>query len=176
MEENGENGGNAVNRIWLGILVAALAIFGAYLAYPSVINTKLTGAEVYAMLGSYFIITLLIERFTEIVISTFRGKETEEIKAQGDQSRLNQYKAETKKYALSLSFIIAMIISLSGVGFFNEVLVDLSKVQGFQAHLLKGIDIVLTASLISGGSDYFHQFLTMIETFFKKTKEQIENK
>ncbi len=57
-----------------------------------------------------------------------------------------------------------------------RVLLNYDEVKPRQESFLRAVDIVLTAGLISGGSDAFHQFTSALEKFFKQSKAKMEEK
>ncbi len=125
----------------------------------------LTFQDVLAALGGIFIIVLLVERATEIVITIWRqGPETDKA---GDAAK---YQAETKGYALLIGFTLSVIVCSAGIGLLGEIIDSTSGSPQF----FRGVDIILTSGLIAGGSDAFHQFVRALETFFTKSKENMQ--
>jgi len=75
----------------------------------------------------------------------------EKLKTQGEQRQ--------KKVQL-VSFIIGLIISFSGIRVLSGTLFNAENILfGFQNTLIQSIDIVLTAGIISGGSDRVHSLI-----------------
>jgi hypothetical protein len=143
----------------------------------------LTLQKVLAALGGIFIIVLLVERATEIVISIWRQAETDQKKEElaahtADPAKaataakdLARYQAETKVISLLIGFALSIVVCSAGVGLLGEI-IDITKSN---LHFLRGVDIILTSGLIAGGSDAFHQFTSSLETFFTKSKEKMQN-
>jgi len=172
---------------WLliGILTIVIIIFSVN-PQSAPIVPNLTLQKVLAALGGIFVIVLLVERATEIVISIWRQVPTDKLKRElsvltSDPTKaeaaavkvkeLVEYQAETKGLSLLTGFAISIVICSVGVGLLGE-LIDITKGN---PHFLRGVDIVLTSGLIAGGSDAFHQFVRALETFFTKSKENMQN-
>lgn len=148
-------------------------------------------SDLAAALGALFIIVLLVERVIEIIISIWRAPETERLKQRFDaftegekasdpdgfenaQDNLTTHKSSTKSIALLLGFTLSIAICVAGVGLLSEIINVPTSAPVGQKTFLRGLDIVLTAGLIAGGSDGFHQFVSSLETFFKETKKKME--
>jgi len=126
---------------------------------------NLTFQDVLAALGGIFIIVLLVERATEIVITNWR-KTPQTDKAE----EIAKYQAETKGYSLLVGFTLSVIVCSAGIGLLGEIIDSRNGSPEF----FRGVDIILTSGLIAGGSDAFHQFVRALETFFTKSKENME--
>jgi len=127
----------------------------------------------------------------EIIISIWRVPQTNRLKQQVEsftdaekaakpddfkavQQKLAEYKAKNQGIALLLGFTLAIVICAAGVGLLSVIIELPEKAPGGQKSFLRGIDIVLTAGLVAGGSDAFHQFVNSLVTFFKETKKKME--
>ena len=113
------------------------------------------------------IIALLVERFIEIVWTAQRGPQKNKIKRElvaaesatpvvaADVKKWNEqlidYRAMTERFALRTGFVIGVVLSLGGVRVL-EVIFDTSLLTYRQDMLLSGLDVLLTATLIAGGS------------------------
>ena len=195
---------STLSKTWLGIVFIALLIVVVIASLsPYAIEIK-TDSEVtiFSILGSLFVLVLLIERTVEIFISIWREgnrkeKETQvaafraKVQAVDRQNTamldeannglataekdLIQHQAGTQKRAFWLSYALGVLVCAAGVGVFNSILaVDFTGEVSGHEKLLRGMDIILTAGLLGGGSDAFHQFVTAITTFFQKTKEKLK--
>lgn len=152
------------------------------------LKPDLTFQTILAALGSIFVIILLVERVTEIVITIWRQSGAEKLSAEIDlltgdtakaselltkQKELAGYKADTKSIALLVGFSLSVVLCAAGVGLLGAIIeIDTTKPN---AGLLRGVDIILTAGLIAGGSDGFHQFVSTLEAFFYESKKRIQN-
>jgi hypothetical protein len=168
----------------LGILTIVIIVFSIN-PQASPFVSDLTLQKVLAALGGIFVIVLLVERATEIVISIWRQAPTDQLKEEltaltGDPTKaadatakakeLAKYQAETKGLSLLVGLSLSIVVCSSGVGLLGEI-IDSTKGH---VHFLRGVDIVLTSGLIAGGSDAFHQFVRALETFFTKSKENMQ--
>lgn len=168
----------------LGILTIVIIVFSVNPQSAPVVS-DLTLQKVFAALGGIFVIVLLVERVSEIVISIWRQASTDQLKEElsvlkGDSAKaedatakakeLAKYQAETKGLALLVGFAVSVVVCAAGVGLLGEI-IDITKGN---PHFLRGVDIILTSGLIAGGSDAFHQFVRALETFFTKSKENMQ--
>lgn len=168
------------------IVVIFYAVNPLYAPFKTIELPHLAGT-----FGALFIIVLLIERVTEIFISLTRSTKADQLKLAVDsfseddrktkekefkeaENALSTYKSATKKSAMTAGFVLAVLICAAGVGFLSEV-IDLDQIKiNDQESFIRGMDIILTAGLISGGSDAFHQFVTTVEAYFKDSKRRSE--
>jgi len=176
-----------VFKLLILVPLAGLMLYFSFNPLTAPIKDGLTFQAVLGSLGGIFIIVLLVERVTEIVISIWRQSGTDQLKSEieslvkdsqssesvpGKQMDLAKYQAETKSIALLVGFSISVIVCCAGVGLLSSI-IDFTK--GNQ-NILRGVDIVLTSGLIAGGSDGFHQFVSTLETFFDESRKRMENK
>jgi hypothetical protein len=138
------------------------------------------------MIGGMFVVVLLVERATEVIIVIWRDEGAEVLKQSIDESddlenedlsksnKLREflnYKETTKRIAIIISFLIAIIVSSAGVGLLGSIVDN----QGGNKFLLRLIDIFLTSGLIAGGSQGFHLFTSAIGVFFIESKKRLSN-
>jgi hypothetical protein len=167
----------------LGALVIIIVVFSVN-PQSARFAQDLSFQDVLAALGGIFIIVLLVERATEIVITIWRQAKGDQLKkelavletsskaaAAADKAKeLAEYQAETKGYSLLVGFTLSVIVCSAGIGLLGEII---DSRQGSE-QFFRGVDIILTSGLIAGGSDAFHQFVRALETFFTKSKENME--
>ncbi len=166
------------------LTLTALTLF--YAAHPQTapIRPELSLQSVSGALGGIFVIVLLIERATEIVISIWRQAGAEDLKQQIESlskdpadaatrlagaRALSAYQTETKSLALLVGFSLSVVVCAAGVGLLATVV---DPTQG-DPEFLRGVDILLTSGLLAGGSDAFHQFTSALETFFSESKKKM---
>ena len=162
----------------LGILTIVVIIFSVNPRSAPIIS-DLTLQDVLVALGGIFVIVLLVERVTEIVVSiryqattdqleeelsALKGVPAKAADAMAKAKELAKYKAETKGFSLLFGFTLSIVVCSAGVGLLGEI-IDITKGN---VQFLRGVDIVLTSGLIAGGSDEYHQFVRALEKFFKK--------
>lgn len=111
-------------------------------------------------LGGILIMVLLVERVTEIVLAFRRQAKKENMPEQD----------ETKRIALIIGFSLGVLVCSAGVGMLSTIL----NTEGANQGLIRFVDIILTAGLIAGGSDGFHQFVAAIETFFVESRKKMK--
>ena len=175
-----------MNFLFKGLILFILGILIFYFSanpLSAPIRSDLTFPKILGVLGGLFVLVLLIERATEIFIAIWREAPTEKLREEvtalqniadkaadltTKKSELAVFQANTKGIALLVGFTLAAIACSGGIGILDAV-VDTSKASpGF----MRGIDIILTAGLLAGGSDSFHQFVSALETFFQNAKEK----
>lgn len=180
---------NAFAKSILLTILAIIVIVASINPQSAPIKSDLTFSAVMGALGGIFIIVLLVERLTEIIITIWRESdsktkkfEIESLKAEitespdSDQSSklerkqkaLTNYQSDTKGIALFIGFSVSILVCAAGIGLLDSI-VDIPKDNGF----LRAVDIILTSGLIAGGSDSFHQFVRTIETFFKESRKRM---
>ena len=191
-EKNKKNDHMVSFGTWLllGILTIVVIIFSVKPQFAPIIS-DLTLEKVLVALGGIFIIVLLVERVTEIVVAIWWQAKTDQLEAElsalkGDLTKaadetakkakeeakelvkekdkeLVKYKAETKGFSLLFSFALSIVVCSAGVGLLGAI-IEITE----DAKFLRGVDIVLTSGLIAGGSDEYHQFVRALERTFKK--------
>lgn len=148
------------------------------------------------VLARLVLVSLFIERGTEVFVELWRGSQKdfkkhsielvqqhlqtgihdiyEQHQLQEDlrlkSEDLHQYQAITKRVALWTGFLFGLLISLAGVRALSS-LFSMPATQD-QMVLFRSLDVILTAGLISGGSEGIHQIMT----FYKKFIEASERK
>lgn len=166
------------------LFLLGFVIYHSYDPKEVPVRTDLTFGMVLSALGGLLILTLLIERLTEIPISISRdvGKkklegEIESLKDQPEKlakkkEELVIYKAETKSIALLIGLSISIIVCAAGIGILKTI-VDTTHPDNFSDSYLRGVDILLTSGLLSGGSLPFHDFVNVIQEFFGRARDQL---
>ncbi len=177
---------SAFSKFMLVLVLFVVILVFSFNPQSAPVRTDLTYQNLLAALGGIFVIVLLVERVTEIVISIWRQTEADSIKKDVEMlaadttqvvahrekaTELAKFQAETKSIALSCGLAISVIVCAAGVGLLETILVTANGNENF----LRGVDILLTSGLIAGGSDGFHQFTSALEKFFKKSKENMDS-
>lgn len=175
-EKNAVSFGKWLVFIILSIIVISFSVNIQSAPFDPALNLQ----KVLGALGGIFIIVLLVERVTEIFVSIWRQAKTDQMReeietAKGEQKtnkskELAKWQAETKAFSLLIGFTISVVVCSAGVGLLGEII----KVDQGSKNFLRGVDIVLTSGLIAGGSDAFHQFTSALETFFVKSKKNLQ--
>jgi hypothetical protein len=160
--------------------------------------TEDTSSKVLDLLGTLLIIALFVERAQEVFVGTWRSLHRARIVAEIDrlddriadpltsddaarkeelretkreaETRLQEYRYETRRQAMILGLILGIAISLVSptvlsVAFFDDVSTLTATLSGFQVVVFRIVDIVLTGMLIGGGSEAIHKVMTVIMDF-----------
>lgn len=170
---------NKIRKIGAVVILAlaVVMVIASYQQQSVSIRSDVTMQTILGVLGGLFILVLLIERTTEILVSIGRMERTESLKQEQEMlsrdaqktielekksQELIIYQAETKQFALLVGFSISVLMCSGGVGVLSAIVAMPEPAPPF----MRGIDIVLTSGLLAGGSDSFHQFVRAIESFF----------
>lgn len=163
-------------------VLAGVAIYSASHPQTAPVKTDLTFENILGVLGGLFVLVLLIERATEILISIARSAKTETLKREAQnlsndpakadvlaskKTELANFQAETKSIALLIGFSLSVVACAGGIGVLKTIVDQASADPTF----MRGIDIVLTSGLLAGGSDSFHQFVRSLETLVQNAKK-----
>ncbi len=79
----------------------------------------------------------------------------------GKSEDLHQYQAITKRVALWTGFLFGLLMSLAGVRALSSLL-SMPAIE-YQRMLFRSLDVILTAGLISGGSEGIHPIMTFVK-------------
>jgi hypothetical protein len=131
-------------------------------------------------------IAAFIERGVEVVIASLRGLRGTELErelsaatASGDpqakrtaQKAVDDFKAQTQRYAFLVSSLFSVSASLVGVRALQPLLAlpASSATATYPVHLFAAYDVFLTSVLLAGGSDGIHQIVTTVTGFLDATK------
>jgi hypothetical protein len=173
--------------ILLGLAVLALVVRFSLHAYSAPIQPGFTLQSFLGSLSAILVIVLLVERATEVGVAIWRAEAVAILRVESrllakdpnrnddlaaKNSQLAAYQAATRRRTLLVGFVIGIVVCCAGVGLLQSVVV----VGAGNGPFLRGVDIVLTAALIAGGSDGFHQFTSTLESFLAETKNSIQGK
>ena len=147
------------------------------------LDYELTSDDYIKILTAMFFIALLVERFIEVTITVSRSKEKNVLRAdlkmateQNDNAKQKElrdslftHRNDTEKQAMKVGFLIGILLGLAGVQILGS-LFDATYLQGIQKYLFKGMDILLTAALIAGGSNGVKQVTSLFKNFLDAKK------
>ena len=157
--------------------------FSSAIAINDSISTDIGG-----LLGILAFISFALESALEIYVSTLRNAGRERLERQiervpldeesqpsdGEIAQLNlelfEYREDTAYITRVVSLVAGVLIGIMGVRILQPF-VNLGTLAGFQVPLFHAVDILLTAALLSGGSEGIHQ-LTKI--YAKATQKAVE--
>ena len=165
---------------WIPIVVAII-VGGSLAMWPSLEFVKLGGPDFASRFAVLIFFSLLIERTVEVVMSIWRSEEANKRESEvryliasktpaddetliNAQLRLIEYKAETMKWAMPLSFTLGLLVSAFGVRALSQF-IDLTTETGKpleqQLWWFNMSDIVFTGALLAGGADPIHKLLDL---------------
>ena len=176
------------------VAAVVLIVIGTFSSFKGLSFQSDSGDKALDVLGRLILIALFVERGIEIFVELWRGskknkkKHTMKIlkeKFSGDMEnpsykkdshelseKLHFYQAVTMRISLWMSFLFGLIMSISGVRALDPLLS--SPVGGTQEILFRGVDILLTAALISGGSEGLHKIMTVFKRFMEESDRKIK--
>lgn len=121
------------------------------------------------MLAGLGVMVVIVERATEVVVNATRSEDrliqarldaaiqannaTEQWK---QRERLLDYKAGTERLSLLIGLALGVLLASSGISILSQV-IDLKKAVPVNLQLRRLVDIVLTAGLLAGSSQSFHE-------------------
>lgn len=167
--------------ILLGLVVIFSFATGNLLSGSVVFDLDMRPEDYLGVLTHLAIIALITERFVEIFSSVIRKPKRTELegkirRATGNKKssaveKLEEYKAGTGVFTITISFVTGLIIASVGVHVLGP-LFDTSELTPTQRHYFDAIDIIITAGLISGGSKAVNSLTSSIGAVFDAMKYQ----
>lgn len=183
-------------------IVAALVliIFGALSSFKGLSFQSESGDDALSVLGRFVLIALFVERGIEVFVELWRGASKNKIKhdievlkeermgvkenpeeekvIQNKVRELSEdlhfYQAVTMRISLWMGFLFGLLVSISGVRALDPLLS--SPIGDAQGILFQGVDILLTASLIAGGSEGIHKIMTVYKRFMEGSEKRIKER
>lgn len=186
------------------VLVGSLLGAG-YFAPAALNFVDITWEVVFSHLGMVVLLTLFVERAQEVILTTWRAqsseacelaileaerhlanakKDVEPEKAVAIAERLSQlraqklnHKARTRTLALRLGLAMGLLVSVVGVRVLAPLLEEgsLLALLPYQLTAFNAVDILLTGSVIAGGSDGVHKLAEFYRVFMEnQSKRQVE--
>ncbi len=158
--------------------------------FPAIYSNKFSQNNLASLLTNALFASLIVERSLEVFISVWRhgaktrieneiyelkqsiskySPEDYQEKKIALKLKLYRYQRETESNALLLGFIIGIFVSLVGVRVL-EPLVDLAQAPQPQQLMFRILDIILTGSAISGGSNAFHSLISVFTDFLELSR------
>lgn len=187
-------------RVAAIVAMLAMVVFGAFSSFEGLSFQSESGDNALVVLGRLVLIALFIERSTEVFLELWRGalknkkkhdleflkEEQRAFKENLEEEKLIQnkkniiklsedlffYQAVTMRIALWTGFLFGLLISISGVRALAPLLS--SPIGDAQEILFQGVDILLTAALISGGSEGIHKIMTVYKSFMEESDRKIK--
>jgi len=165
------------------LILVGLGVFISYISGGVVLfDLELHPEDYMGIFSNLAIIALITERFVEIFTSVIRVPDRvilegniREAQNQKDKmsalEALESYKAKTRIFAMKISFISGLIVACVGVRVLTP-LFDTNELTTYQKLVFDGIDIVITAGLIAGGSKGINSLTSSIGAVFDAMKYQ----
>lgn len=153
--------------------------FGAILFWLPKLQTAIAlkpavGDRAIGLFSVYVAVSLAIESTIEIYLKALpQGSSEVETKSDQDNPDTNSnssLKSDNKRIATIASLIVGTAVSFAGVRFL-EPFFEISSLEDYQAQLFHAVDILLTAGLLSGGSDGIHQVTRLYQDRVDKFKK-----
>jgi hypothetical protein len=129
----------------------------------------------------------------EVVVTAWRGKDAETKQLEVDkaaagakadpsklsalgtaQQALTNYKSETRQIVFPAALILGIIISALGIRGLGTLLdtTVFAALPGSQQRGFIIVDVLLTGSLLGGGSDFVHKVITTFTDLLDATKQK----
>lgn len=185
------------NPVVIILIIITVALF-VFLneEFPTIDLSGLTFANIIAVLGYLSLIMLIVEQFIEIFVSDPQEsskiknkKRIEEIctalenenitvetmsELHEERNKIEKILVEKglkrKQQILLINYGIGLLLAFSGFRIMSGFLFESSLENGTEVQriMIQSIDIILTAGIISGGSDRIHRLIKRIKANFKE--------
>jgi hypothetical protein len=165
----------------LGVVVSAGARLVPF--RPDISIAMLSG-----ILLPLVVVSLFMERALEVLLTPWRRNAVDHFEVQMRtaeaagaptahlEEKLTLHKSETRELAFLAGLALGTVVSAAGVRSLQP-LIDTQQfiaLSSLQRNALAGIDVVMTAALLAGGSDGLHRIISIFTTFFDRTKEKVK--
>jgi hypothetical protein len=124
------------------------------------------------MLAGLGVMVVIVERATEVVVNATRS-EDKVIQARLDAAiqendptnqaklteRLLEYKAGTERLSLLVGLALGVLLASSGISILSQI-IDIKEAIPVNLQLRRLVDIILTAGLLAGSSQSFHEIFS----------------
>lgn len=181
-------------KIFFAAMIALIAV-GASLS-GTVYFLPVDGESVVDLLTPLFLLALFSERVQEVYVEGWRAVDrtplerelkeaqqgTDEKAIHDAEDKLTDFKLQTRKRAFLVGLAIGIVLATLGIRVLDP-LTDIQLAEAewadtewgwLQPYLFRGIDIVLTAGLLAGGSDGIHQVIKLFLDFVSMNREKIK--
>ena len=184
----------------VGTIVLILLLSLILVTREAVKITDFGPNEIFQLLTVIAFVATLQHSAVEVFISTWRDPEEEDMNAELEryderlkapklseenrvkinearkdvELRKKKYKAGTRKVALWASLFLGVFISVVGVRALESLVspAEIAKLSEYQALGFRLMDVLLTGSLISGGTEGVHQVTNIFGNFLNSTAEK----
>lgn len=151
-------------------------------------------------IGYLFLISLFVERAIEVFLSAWRSEEADKkdlaiiqlykklelatdknsneaknlcTTIEENEKNRSVYSAKSRIYAIWAGIIIGGFIALVGIRTLATI-VDSSSLTGIHLHLFQMVDILLTATVLAGGSEAINKLMKVYNSFATSTSNKLK--
>ncbi|MDY8138087.1 hypothetical protein [Aquimarina sp. 2201CG5-10] len=125
--------------------------------------------DLSTLLISFPIILALVERFNELFVITKKDKDQED----GEENKKEESKKNFMKTSYT-SFTVGLLLAIVGFRILETFMSPPSEELIFQNVAFRSLDCLLTASVIAGGADGWHQLVSLISEVTKAKRKEIK--
>jgi hypothetical protein len=188
-----------MNKLKVGLIIfILLGVLVSWWLSPGVIHFRqFSAADFLQQLTPLLLVALFIERSLEVFLTTWRGGTAQQLergveKAQelvsknqanitdlhAAEDTLTQYRSATQRIALPAALFLGILICALGVRGLGPFLDTqaFSQLPSIQRKLFTAVDVLMTGSLVGGGSDFVHKFISIFTNFMDSTAEKAKGK
>ncbi|WP_299441123.1 hypothetical protein [uncultured Aquimarina sp.] len=154
------------------LYILALFILTIILLYQfdmAILELKpLKDIDLSTLLISFPILLALVERFNELFVI----KKINQVQVVQDTESKTPKK--NFRHTTLTSFTIGLLIAIVGFRVLETFMNPPSETQLFQNVAFRSLDCILTASIIAGGTDGWHQLVSLISDITKAKRKEIK--
>ncbi len=162
----------------IAFFVVMLITYVAKLQAGIELKENMTIETVIGVLTVFMLLTLVVERFADVVITGPREFDKMEIQERLDalkksnadttavSKELREFRMDTLKQTVKLNLFLGLLLGLAGFRILTMVSGDVSQLQGAQQLIFHTVDIMLTAGLIAGGSKGINVISSSMKSWF----------
>ncbi len=182
------------------IILFIISISALFVKTPQLEFYSNLSEKIPITIGYFFLISLFVERAIEIFLSAWRSEEAdkkdlaigqlkrkiESAISSGKQNldslseslnileheRIN-YSAKSRIYAIWTGIIIGACISLVGIRILGTI-INASELNAVQSNLFTFVDMLLTATVLAGGSESINRLMKIYNSFTTSTTNRLK--
>lgn len=156
-------------KIFFGLLIIA-TVFLIYSFDLDLIELKpMADIDLSTLLVTFPIILALVERFNELFVIK---KKTVIAPDLAERSKIAK---KNFSFSFFASLTLGILMALAGFRILETFMVP-PAAPDFQNILFKLLDCVLTASIIAGGTDGWHQIVSLISDITKAKRKEVKDR
>lgn len=124
--------------------------------------------DLSTLLVTFPIILALVERFNELFIVKKKTALTQDFEERAELAKKNF------SFSFFTSLTLGIFLALAGFRILETFMMPPSAGPDFQNVLFRVLDCVLTASIIAGGTDGWHQIVSLISDMTKAKRQEVK--